>query len=144
MNLQQLNGSGKSAGYFVGTAIIALIITGGSWWLTEQWSSLRAWRKRDPGSYKGPVTFKSYARSAPNYSILVRAAMLTWLVARGHSSWMVHSGAGWCTLINSRRVSMLSGTEREGLFAGDYLSRFILPDCDYDDWSFTLDAARWY
>lgn len=82
MNLQQLNGSGKSIKSFVVTALVDLIITGGSWWLLEQWSSIRAWQKRDPDSYKSP-------KSAPNYSILVRAAMLTWLMAHGHSYWMV-------------------------------------------------------
>lgn len=142
MNLQQLNGSGKSLRNFIATAAVALIITGGSWWLLEQMSSLRTWRARDPEHYKGTLTAKPYGHSSPNYSILVRAAMLAWLVTHGHWSWMVKSGAGWCTLTNSSaKYRPRWHGPIQGLTAGDYLSKFICPDHCYD--RFDLHYGSW-
>lgn len=130
MNIQQLNGSGRSLQTFVATAIIALAITGTLWWLTEQLSSLRAWRNRDPDHYESPSTIKAYGRVSPNYSLAVRIAMLVWLVRHGHSSWMTKSGAGWCVLTNARtgyrpdpRFSEYGSESSKGLCASDYLSR---------------------
>lgn len=140
MNLQQLNGSGKNVRYFVATALVALIITGGSWWLAEQWNTLRAWRNRNPWSYEGPVTLKSYPHIKPDYSILVRAAMLTWLVTHGHWSWLIQSRAGWCTLTNSASGCKTVNSCHSGLSAGDYLSKYIHPD--YDPQDFTM-YSRW-
>jgi len=141
MNLQQLNGSGKNVRYFIATAFVALIITGGSWWLTEQWNTLRAWRNRDPESYEGPITLISYAHPKPNYSILVRAAMLTWLVTHGHWSWMIQSRVGWCTLTNSISRCQNQDKRYEGSFAGDYLSKAIRPG--YDLYHFKINYSRW-
>lgn len=132
MNIQQLNGSGRSLQTFVVTAIVALAITGTSWWLTEQLSSLRTWRNRDPDHYEGPSTIEAYGRVSPNYSLAVRIAMLVWLVRHGHSSWMTKSGAVWCVLTNSRtgfrpdpNFSGYWPESAKGLCAGDYLSRNI-------------------
>ena len=131
MNLQQLNGNGKTIKGFLLIAAILPIVTGGSWWLVEQWNALATWCQRKYHNYKGPVTKKKYGVLAPDYSISVRVAMLRWLIRHGHWSWMVDSGAGWCILINSRTGFKLKITSSEvwllqlrGQFAGDYVSKF--------------------
>lgn len=93
MNLQQLNGNGRSLGAFIGTAVIALALTGGSWWLIELLNGLLAMRKRNSEDQCG--------RPRSDYGITVRLAMLAWLVCNGHWSWMRKSGAGWHILTNS-------------------------------------------
>ena len=124
MNLQQLNGNGKSIGNFITTAVIALVLTGSSWWLMEQLNSLLAWRKRGAELQHRP--------NRPNYSITVRLTMLAWLVWNGHWSWMRQSGAGWHILINSgsgyrkRRGFFVPDSVNAslGLTAGDFVTKF--------------------
>lgn len=41
MNIQQLNGSGQSVWVFVVTAVVALLITAGTWYLSEATNTYR-------------------------------------------------------------------------------------------------------
>ena len=128
MNLQQLNESGRNIGSFIATAVIALILTGISWWLMEQLNSFLAWRRRGSGDQR--------CRERPDYVITVRLAMLGWLVCSGHWSWMRKSGAGWHILNNSnsgfRNKHMYSVWVKasKGLTAGDFVSKFANEDVD--------------
>lgn len=128
MNLQQLNGSGKSLGDFFGTAVVALVLTGGLWCLTVQLNSVLVWRKRR-------VEVPRYQKR-PNYAIAVRLAMLAWLVTNGHWLWMYKSGAGWRILTNSdsgyRNKIKYSEwvAESKGLTAGDFVSKFANKNID--------------
>lgn len=122
MNLQQLNGVGRSIDAFIGTALTALVLTGGSWWLMGQLTSLSAWRKR--------VVEVQRRQTRPKYTIAVRLAMLVWLLCNGHWSWMRKSGAGWHILTNSGsgfqnryRYSAWVAASK-GLTAGDFVSKF--------------------
>lgn len=127
MNLQQLNGSGQGLWDFLITAVLALVITGATWWVIEQLNSLRAWRRRDRQTYKPPRKNEPDKRRSPDYSLLVRLTMITWLITHGHWSWMIKSGAGWCVLTNSSAEKVAPGSWNDGHFAGDVLSHVIGP-----------------
>ncbi|KAL8887424.1 MAG: hypothetical protein Q9215_005002 [Flavoplaca cf. flavocitrina] len=65
MNIQQLNGNGQSVWVFVVTAVIALFITAGTWYLSEEANTYRNWHRRyarrlDRGGAK-PQTFGTIA-----------------------------------------------------------------------------------
>ena len=132
MNLQPLNGSGRSISDFLYTAIITLLFTGGTWFVAEQLSSLRAWQGRNASSFTGPVNTRADGSASPNYSLLVRVSMIIWLITNHHWSWMVDSGAGWCILTNSGKRYRSNHRHPRGfndignkLFAGDYLSKLM-------------------
>lgn len=114
MNIQQLNGSGRSLGDFIATAIVTLLLTGGSWWLTEQLRSIMIWRKRDDRGLCCEVS-----KLPPTYTIGVRLIMLAWLVKKGCSSWMLATGAAKHILTNSNagyQSHSMKGNEQPWLY----------------------------
>lgn len=147
MNLQQLNGSGRGLGDFIGTAAIALVLTGGTWWIMEQLNYLLAWRKRGAEAQPQPTQH-------PDYAISVRLMMIAWLSCNGHWSWMLKSGAGWHVLINSGlgfrykyRFTAWAAASKD-LTAGDYVSKFANQNLDriaeeYAINPFDIRAGHW-
>ena len=83
MNLQQLNGSGKPLKDFITTAFVALAITGGIWFLIEQFNTYRNWQKDEESTSK------------PSHSLLARMRIVFWLWQHGHWPWMKQWGAWW-------------------------------------------------
>ena len=147
MNLQQLNGSGKNLGDFIGTAAISLFLTGGLWWFMEQFNYLLAWRKRGAEA-------QSHPRLHPDFAISVRLFMVAWLLCNGHGSWMRETGAGWHILINSgsgfqhiyRYTAWVAASK--DLTAGDYVSKFANQDPnslieEYAINPFDIRAGHW-
>lgn len=147
MNLKQLNGSGRSVGDFIGTAVIALVLTGGSWWFLEQLTYLLAWRKRGAEAQPHSTRYSDYA-------ISVRLTMIAWLICHGHWSWMLKSGAGWHILINSGsgfrykyRYTPWAAASKD-LTAGDYVSKFSNQELkrlteEYSINPFDIKAGHW-
>ncbi|KAL8804789.1 MAG: hypothetical protein Q9182_002381 [Xanthomendoza sp. 2 TL-2023] len=132
MNLQQLNASGQPLRVFFITAILALFVTGASWFGIDQFNDYTAWRhiKEVKKSISDPPT---------DFSIAVRIAMIWWLVYRGHFSWMRETGAWHLIMKNihrghqlhskafiSTRFVMDAGfdTDNKTLTAGEYVSKF--------------------
>ncbi len=95
MNLQQLNGSGQFVRDFVLTALIALIITGGTWYFIEELNGYKNWQGTRESSKAGT--------KIPKLSMGRRVAMITWLVRKGHWTWMTTTGAWSRILLNSRK-----------------------------------------
>lgn len=117
MNLEQLNGSGQHFSIFVATALVALAITGGSWFLIEQVNSYLNWQKGLPDDQCNGKT---------RYSLAVRLALLFHLVMDGQTGWMFPWGAWWRILLNDRSklVSLDDAREDRGtLTAGEYVSK---------------------
>lgn len=117
MNIEQLNGNGQHVRVFIFTAVVALTITGGSWFVIEQVSSYRKWQRRSSGeNYDGNTKF----------SLAVRLAMIVLLLSKGHAVWMVESGAWWRVIIDHR--SRFVGRYDNGkgsLTAAEYVSKHI-------------------
>ena len=119
MNIEQLNGSGQHISVFITTAVVTLAVTGGSWFAIEQRNKYRKWRRRSPdATYSGKTQF----------ALVVRLAMLAYLVSNGHLRWMLRSGVWWRILINHRsRISTRRGSREyrnEELTAGEYVSKY--------------------
>ena len=84
MNIEQLNGNGQHLSVFITTAVITLAVTGGSWFFIEQINSYRKWRRRPSDIlYNGKTQF----------ALVVRLALLVYLVSNGYTQWMLKSGA---------------------------------------------------
>ena len=96
MNLQQLNGNGKDLWIFITTAVLALLITGGSWLFIEGVNAFKVWRRRK--LERSPDLYKQ----GPKYSIGLRVVMISWLMCKGYGLWMWKSGAWLCILTNDR------------------------------------------
>ena len=137
MNVQQLNQNGQNIWVFFVTAFVALLVTGGSWVVSNWIYKVMSWYK------------KLVARSAANdnkdekriYDLPHRVAMLIWLVHNGHTDWMFMTGAWLAILINSKVKSRdVAITEKECL--GKYAA------CDYV-WAVSssnprhLDSVQW-
>ena len=93
MNIQELNGNGRNIWIFILTALIALLITGGFWFLIEVVNALPVWRQERSSSTKIPG-------SGPSFSIGFRVIMIVWLVWTRHVRWLWTSGALYCILTN--------------------------------------------
>lgn len=119
MNIQQLNKSGQNLWVFFVTAVVALLVTGGSWlWSKSIYKAMlwyKLWYKQRPASH----STRNTRTQRREYGLLLRMAMLVWLVRDGHSYWMWNSGA-W--------LAILIGSEVEG-DAEDPGKR--QPACDY-------------
>lgn len=89
MNLQQLNQNGQNLWVFIVTGVIALFITGVSWFCVEVITS-----------YKGWINPRSRYDSRRYTKLVSRLALLVWLVVNGHTTWMWRSGAWLCILSN--------------------------------------------
>ena len=119
MNIQQINSSGHNIGIFVITAILALLVTGASWFMSQKANEYEAWQHSRGGcqSSKGPSEI-GYTRKA-------RLFMLVWLARNGHTMWAWRSRAWWriATDSNSRLCKVNSNI---------YLWNH--PDKTDDDW----------
>ena len=117
MNLEQLNGNGQQVWVFIVTALVALTITGGSWFVIEQINNIRNWQRRSAEEqYDGSTHF----------SLAVRLAMIALLYSKGHSRWMFKSGAWWRLIIDHRsRFIGLYDNRKGSLTAGEFVSKYI-------------------
>ena len=116
MNIEQLNGNGQHVRVFIITAIVALAVTGGSWFAIEQVNSYRKWRK---------AGMKEQYDKKTQFSLAVRLALIGYLVSHWHTLWMFKSGAWWRIIVNHR--SQLADPyvkDRESLTAGEYVSKY--------------------
>ncbi|KAF6218137.1 hypothetical protein HO133_006096 [Letharia lupina] len=95
MNIQQLNHNGQNLWVFFVTAVVALLVTGGSWVCSKK---AMAWYK------ERAAVSRAYAKKEgkQEYGLLLRMAMLVWLVRNGHTAWMWKSGAWLAILMNSK------------------------------------------
>jgi len=118
MNLQQLNGNGRSLRDFVLTAILTLLVTGGAWLVSGAASSYKNWQK---GRWKREKPLNRLQK--PEYSIAERCAMVVWLLRQGHGSWMRRSGAWWRILQNSG-VPIVKSRDGAIMAAGHYVSEY--------------------
>ena len=126
MNIQQLNESGQQIWVFFTTAVAALLITGGSWLCFNRLATHTAmiWYKERAEAKKA----LNEERKSREYGLLLRIAMLVWLVRNGHTLWMLKSGAGAAVLTNNNTVinrTWASRLNREpAMSACDYVSTF--------------------
>lgn len=98
MNIKQLNHSGQSLWVFFVTAVVALLVTGGSWACSKSGYKAMAWYK------ERAAVSRAYAKKGEKqeYGLLLRMAMLVWLVRNGHTAWMWKSGAWLAIPMNSK------------------------------------------
>ena len=129
MNIQQLNGSGQQLWIFFTTALAALLITGGSWLCSSRLATHKAmlWYKERAATKKA-LNENSKSRE---YGLLLRIAMLVWLVRSGHTLWMWKSGAWAAILANNQAVtktrSVFFSNQSPARSACDYVSTFSSP-----------------
>ena len=117
MNIEQLNGNGQQVWVFILTAVVALTITGGTWFVIEQINSYRKWQRRS--------TEEQYDGNT-HFSLAARLAMIVLLLSKGHTGWMFGSGAWWRVIIDHRSRYIAEYDHRNGsLTAGEYVSRYI-------------------
>ena len=91
MNIQQLNQSGQNIWVFIVTGVLALLITGMSWFCVEVITSYKGWPREG-----------STDDSHRDRGLVFRLALLVWLVKNGHTTWMWLSGAWLCILSNDK------------------------------------------
>ena len=123
MNLQQLNHNGQNLWVFIVTGVIALLITGASWFCVEVITSYKGWPREG-----------STEEARRNEGLAFRLALLVWLIKNGYTTWMWYSGAWLRVLSNDKlgifrvRVIVGLGTERSDAVKGGHLSTNA---CDY-------------
>lgn len=108
MNIKQLNHSGQSLWVFFVTAVVALLVTGGSWACSKSGYRAMAWYK-ERAAVSGAYAKKEEKQE---YGLLLRMAMFLWLVRQGYTAWMWTTGAWLAILMNSKTP----GETRSGLF----------------------------
>ena len=91
MNIQQINGSGHNIWVFAVTSVVALVVTGATWYLIEIINGVRVSAR----------VAQDFEMGRPNYNLAYRLFMLWWLIIHGHSSWMWRTKAGFAILKNS-------------------------------------------
>lgn len=125
MNIQQLNGSGQNLWAFFTTAVIALFVTGGSWLCSNLLASHKAlaWYKERAAAKR---TSDKETKNR-GYGLLLRIAMLVWLVRSGYTIWMWMSGACIAILMNSNVHGYTTSGEHIDT-ACDYVSDRSQPD----------------
>ncbi|KAL8841910.1 MAG: hypothetical protein Q9170_000690 [Blastenia crenularia] len=137
MNLQQLNNSGQTLWKFVITAIVAMLVTAGTWYVFEAANTYRIWLRecsekkeesdRTRKSHKGPTN--------PSFKVAERVAMIVWLLRHedGYGSCVRDTGAWWKILVNSSEpmtVVSLDDEERGQKSAGNLVSEVSLGQLD--------------
>ena len=161
MNIQELNGNGRNIKVFVLTALVALLVTGGSWLLIEIINASTTWGQRQ--------LLNDNLADKPSFSIGLRLIMLSWLVWNRHVRWLWKSGALHCILTNDRhgpiRMPRALRWETGGqISTGDYIlyysrshyqgrnlghdedhafdySIWVLDD-DHDIWNFSMSLME--
>ncbi|KAL8919488.1 MAG: hypothetical protein Q9208_006773 [Pyrenodesmia sp. 3 TL-2023] len=140
MNLQQLNGSGQTVTDFVVTALLALIITGGTWYVAEVVNVYRTWyRKRRED---GRLRMKDQPFPLPRYSLAERIFMITWLLRDHRGRWMWRSGAFSKILFNSGKP--MAGDRMDGpKSTGELVSAYTLGELSGGDMeTYSPDPAQ--
>ncbi len=99
MNIQQLNKSGPNIWVFIVTTIVALLVTGSSWFCSHTVYHAVAWYREHPVAKNAKSDGKMEKRE---FALPVRMAMLVWLVCNGHKAWMWKSGAWIAILMDSK------------------------------------------
>lgn len=136
MNIEQLNGSGQRLSVFITTAVVTLAVTGGSWFVIEQVNSYRKWRKRrSDAPYNGKTQF----------ALVVRVAMLVFLISNGYTQWMLKSGAWWRILLNLKSLLQFHydpWDSGERLTAGEYVSKYSTRGL-YNTYHFFSSNIEW-
>ncbi len=128
MNLQQLNGTGQTLREFLVTALVALVITGGTWSATEAVNAYRNWNRKRAAAQK-------YGhKPGPKYSMAERAAMIMWLLRNHHGAWMLETRVWWLIATNSnKKMYTSSWVGPAGLLISQYSLgeglTFQLEDC---------------
>lgn len=92
MDLQELNGSGRSLWIFIATVLAALAITGMTWMFLTELNRFRTWRR---GLARPQET------GDVRYAVSVRLYMFGGLILQGNGSWMVRTGIAWRLLVDS-------------------------------------------
>ena len=123
MNIQQLNKSGQNIWVFIVTGVIALLITGVSWFCVEVITSYKGWPKEE-----------STDNSRRNESLAFRLALLVWLVKNGRTTWTWHSRAWLCILSNDKLGKFRARADLQNLHSsGRGAAAMKRPEkaCDY-------------
>ena len=138
MNVQQLNQNGQNIWVFFVTALIALLVTGGSWVLSNAVYKAVSWYKNlsaRSAAYDGKD-------AKQEYDFTHRVAMLVWLVRNGQTAWMWTTGAWLAILINSKEETeayVHTGGGVVGMYAAcdyvDAISPSKLRSLDHVQWS---------
>lgn len=124
MNIQQLNQNGQNLWVFFTTAVVALALTGGSWLCSKSTYEAVAWYKEMAVATEA----NDEEERKREYGLLLRMAMLIWLVRNGYKTWMWRSGAWIAILLDSkvqaRGFSRIVGGAERAPRACDYVSEF--------------------
>ena len=129
MNLQQLNGSGRSLNIFILTAFVALGITVTVWWLMEESRNFQKWRSEIEKPLKEE---KSVQVQCATCTIFVRMYVLQWICRNHLLKPMLLAGAVSClirkpsTPFHSPPLNLswsFEPREEESIFS--YVSRLI-------------------
>lgn len=120
MNLQQLNGSGQTLWKFVVTALVALIITGGTWYIAEAANVYRNWHRKRAEQDRLGAEDKGLT-----YSVVERIAMIMWLLRKHHLAWMWRTGA-WSKILFNSTKPMGDDYSGRRYSAGELVSKYSL------------------
>lgn len=120
MNIQQLNQNGQNIWVFFMTAVVALLVTGGSWVLSNAVYKAMSWYKQ----LAARIVKDDKEDEKREYDFPHRVAMLVWLVRNGHTAWMWTTGAWLAILMDSKAKSKVSVMTSKHEFI-DYTA------CDY-------------
>lgn len=116
MNLQQLNHNGQNVWVFVGTACVALIVTGLTWLFIEIRATLITWQE-------SRMPFASFTpREEKGYPLMTRLAMLAFLVRHGYVIWTWKTNAWLGILTNGNYSRPLY--HLDGLNLCDYVKKY--------------------
>lgn len=120
MNIYQLNRSGQNISVFLVTALIALVVTGGAWYLMEQVNSYLKWRT---------ARLRKDDHKRTKFPIMTRINMLVWVSLSRYKYWVIKRGIWWRLLTNSRsRLCSDKDTVVNPKFhptAAEFVSRYI-------------------
>ena len=123
MNLQQLNGSGKTLSVFFATVIIAFLLTGITWIVMEQLKELQQWREDLKQRRRN---FHDRPDGPLEVALSVRLAMVAWMIWSGQLGWMVRSRAAWCILTDSSAVFHDSDEDVADITAARAVNDFLI------------------
>ena len=136
MNIYQLNRSGQNLSAFIATALTALAVTGGVWYLLEQANSYRKWREGHlRKKFLEPTKFK----------LMTRINMLIWLSLSQHRYHMIRRGFWWRLLTNNKsRMCYMDADLRQipGWTAAEFVSHHSRNACR-EDTSSTMESNDW-
>ena len=134
MNIQQLNQNGQTIWVFFTTAVVALVLTGGSWRCSKSTYEAMSWYKERAVAKEA----NDKEEKRREYGLLVRMTMLIWLVRNGYKTWMWRSGAWIAILLDSKEQTREYVEVGEG--ACDYVSKYSQRSEEDKDYFFGPEA----